>query len=53
MSRRCYSDTPIDGPSVTLTGSEAHHLLHVLRATPGTAVTLFDASAREFEAEVT
>ncbi len=52
MSRRCYSETPIDGPSATLTGSEAHHLLHVLRATPGTAVTLFDGSGHEFEAEV-
>jgi 16S rRNA (uracil1498-N3)-methyltransferase len=52
MSRRCYSETPIDGPSVKLVGSEAHHLLHVLRATPGTEVTLFDGSGREFEAEV-
>jgi 16S rRNA (uracil1498-N3)-methyltransferase len=52
MSRRCYSETPIDGPRATLTGGEAHHLLHVLRATPGTAVTLFDGSGREFEAEV-
>jgi 16S rRNA (uracil1498-N3)-methyltransferase len=52
MSSRCYSETPIDGASATLDGSEAHHLLHVLRATPGTSVTLFDGSGREFEAEI-
>jgi 16S rRNA (uracil1498-N3)-methyltransferase len=53
MARRCYSETPIDGDRATLDGSEAHHLLHVLRATPGTEVTLFDGSGCEFDAEVT
>jgi 16S rRNA (uracil1498-N3)-methyltransferase len=53
MSRRCYSETPIDGPRATLAGGEAHHLLHVLRATPGTEVVLFDGSGREFDARVT
>lgn len=53
MARRCYSETPIDGDHATLDGSEAHHLLHVLRATPGTEVTLFDGSGCEFDAEVT
>ncbi len=52
MARRCYSETPIDGDHATLDGSEAHHLLHVLRATPGTEVTLFDGSGCEFDAEV-
>lgn len=53
MPRRCYSETPIDGDHATLDGSEAHHLLHVLRAAPGTSVTLFDGSGCEFDAEVT
>ncbi|WP_428307499.1 16S rRNA (uracil(1498)-N(3))-methyltransferase [Lacipirellula sp.] len=53
MARRCYSETPIAGDQATLDGSEAHHLLHVLRATPGMAVTLFDGSGHEFDAEVT
>jgi 16S rRNA (uracil1498-N3)-methyltransferase len=43
----------IDGDQATLDGSEAHHLLHVLRAVPGTEVTLFDGSGCEFDAEVT
>ena len=53
MARRCYSETPIDGDHATLDGSEAHHLLHVLRAALGTEVTLFDGSGCEFDAEVT
>ncbi|QDT71075.1 RsmE family RNA methyltransferase [Lacipirellula limnantheis] len=53
MPRRCYSESPIDGDLATLDGSEAHHLLHVLRAAPGMSVTLFDGSGREFDAEVT
>lgn len=52
MARRCFSETPIAGDQATLDGSEAHHLLHVLRATPGMAVTLFDGSGQEFDAEV-
>lgn len=52
MARRCYSETPIDGDQATLDGSEAHHLLHVLRAVPGMEVTLFDGSGCEFDAEV-
>src|SRR4051794_32750452 len=52
MSRRYFSESPIEGRSVTLAGSEAHHLLHVLRASPGMLVLLFDGSGRECEAEV-
>jgi 16S rRNA (uracil1498-N3)-methyltransferase len=52
MARRCYSETPIDGSRVTLGGSEAHHVLHVLRATPGMPIVLFDGSGAEFDAEV-
>ncbi len=36
-----------------LTGSEAHHLLHVMRAAPGREVVLFDGRGGEFTAEVT
>lgn len=53
MSHRCYSETLIAGDRAELGGSEAHHLLHVLRAALGTAVTLFDGSGCEFDAEVT
>src|SRR5690606_32869891 len=49
---RCYSHDRIASDQVTLDGSEAHHLLHVLRAAPGMSVTLFDGSGAEFEAEV-
>jgi 16S rRNA (uracil1498-N3)-methyltransferase len=53
MARRCYSEEPIAETQVTLSGSEAHHLLHVLRAAPGMAVVLFDGTGCEFDAEVT
>ncbi|RIK72912.1 MAG: RNA methyltransferase RsmE [Planctomycetota bacterium] len=52
MTRRYFSEAPIASAAATLDGPEAHHLLHVLRATAGTAVTLFDGSGAEFEAEV-
>lgn len=53
MSSRFFSETPITGGSATLTGAEAHHLLHVMRAKAGDPVTLFDGSGAEFSAEVT
>jgi 16S rRNA (uracil1498-N3)-methyltransferase len=52
MARRCFSETLIEGSHATLSGSEAHHLLHVLRATPGMPVVLFDGSGAEFDSEV-
>jgi 16S rRNA (uracil1498-N3)-methyltransferase len=52
MPRRCFSEAPITDDHATLAGSEAHHLLHVLRAAPGMVVTLFDDSGMEFDAEV-
>jgi 16S rRNA (uracil1498-N3)-methyltransferase len=52
MARRCYSEEPITRSQVALAGSEAHHLLHVLRATPGMKVVLFDGLGSEFDAEV-
>jgi 16S rRNA (uracil1498-N3)-methyltransferase len=50
---RCYCAQPISSDSsVSLEGPEAHHLLHVLRATPGTLVTVFDGGGAEFLAKV-
>ncbi len=53
MARRCFSEVPISESRATLAGSEAHHVLHVLRAAPGMMVVLFDGSGMEFDAEVT
>ena len=53
MTRRYYSAVPIDSERLTLAGAEAHHLLHVLRASVGAEVVLFDGSGAEFDAEVT
>ena len=52
MSHRYFVDRPITQDTATLTGSEAHHLLHVMRAKPGAEVVLFDGSGNEFPARV-
>ena len=52
MTDRYFSDDAIEGPTAQLTGSEAHHLLHVMRAAPGQEVVLFDGRGGEFTAEV-
>lgn len=52
MPDRYYSADPIEGPTVTLGGSEAHHLLHVVRAKAGLPIILFDGHGGEFEAEI-
>jgi 16S rRNA (uracil1498-N3)-methyltransferase len=52
MSDRFFSSQPITAERVTLDGPEAHHLLHVMRAAAGTAITLFDDSGAEFDAVV-
>src|SRR3954466_10304744 len=52
MSQRFYSSQPILGDHVTLHGPEAHHLLHVMRASPGDEVTLFDGSGAAFSVVV-
>jgi len=52
MPDRYYSSEPIDGSTVTLAGSEAHHLLHVMRAKPGFALIVFDGQGGQFAAEV-
>ncbi|MCH2113821.1 MAG: 16S rRNA (uracil(1498)-N(3))-methyltransferase [Pirellulales bacterium] len=52
MVDRYYSETPICGAKARLSGSEAHHLLHVMRAKPGTQLVVFDGHGGEYEAEV-
>jgi 16S rRNA (uracil1498-N3)-methyltransferase len=52
MSDRYFSDTPISGGRATLSGPEAHHLIHVMRAAPGVRVTLFDGGGDECSAIV-
>jgi 16S rRNA (uracil1498-N3)-methyltransferase len=52
MSERFFSTRPITSSQVTLKGAEAHHLLHVMRATIGQSVVLFDDSGAEFDAVV-
>jgi 16S rRNA (uracil1498-N3)-methyltransferase len=52
MPHRCFSAEPIVAERVTLGGSEAHHLLHVLRAAIGMRVVLFDGLGAEFDADV-
>jgi len=52
MTDRYFAWPPIAADTVRLTGPEAHHLLHVMRARPGHEVTLFDGSGAEFDAVV-
>jgi len=52
MADRYFVESPISGSRVVLSGPEAHHLIHVMRAKRGTAVVLFDGSGAEFAAEV-
>jgi 16S rRNA (uracil1498-N3)-methyltransferase len=52
MGHRYFIDTPVDSDHITLTGSEAHHLIHVMRAEIGDQLTLFDGSGNQFSAEI-
>lgn len=52
MPDRFYCPPPLAFGEVRLDGTEAHHLLHVLRAKPGMAVVLFDGGGAEFDATV-
>jgi 16S rRNA (uracil1498-N3)-methyltransferase len=52
MADRYYVDTLIAGTTAQLTGHEAHHLAHVMRAKTGVEVTVFDGSGAEFSATV-
>ena len=52
MSQRFFVETPITADQVELTGGEAHHLAHVMRASVGDRIVLFDGSGVEFNAEI-
>src|SRR5215475_4969827 len=52
MPDRYFLETPPADDTARLTGPEAHHLAHVMRAKPGLEVTLFDGSGREWLARV-
>src|SRR5690348_11231442 len=52
MSERFFSPHPITAGCMMLDGSEAHHLLHVMRAAVGDEVTLFDGTGAEFRATI-
>jgi len=53
MSHRFFVGQAIQSDQVELDGPEAHHLLHVLRASIGQQVTLLDGSGFEFLARIT
>ena len=52
MADRYFVQNPVTTDRVVLTGPEAHHLSHVMRAKPGDRVTVFDGGGAEFAAEV-
>ena len=52
MTRRYFVESPITSGPVTLSGAEAHHLLHVMRGGEGDQVVLFDGSGAEFPARI-
>ncbi len=52
MPPRFFVEQPVAADIVELVDTEAHHLLHVLRAKTGDLVTLFDGTGREFEGQV-
>jgi 16S rRNA (uracil1498-N3)-methyltransferase len=52
MADRYFVESPIAGDCAELTGPEAHHLAHVMRAKAGDQLTLFDGSGAEFNARV-
>ncbi len=41
------------GPTLVLSGGEAHHASRVLRVEPGERVTVLDGAGREFQCEIT
>jgi 16S rRNA (uracil1498-N3)-methyltransferase len=52
MADRYFVQNPVTTDRALLTGAEAHHLAHVMRARPGEQVTAFDGGGAEFVAEV-
>ncbi len=52
MSQRFFVENSIQSESVSLTGTEAHHLIHVMRSKVGDDVTLFDGGGAEYSASI-
>ncbi|MBN1851674.1 MAG: 16S rRNA (uracil(1498)-N(3))-methyltransferase [Pirellulales bacterium] len=52
MPHRFFANSPIQDDQILLEGKEAHHLLHVLRMTPGDSIILFDGRGAEYLARV-
>ena len=52
MAERYFVDSLIEEDPIVLSGSEAQHLVKVMRAAEGDVVTLFDGSGAEFSAQV-
>jgi 16S rRNA (uracil1498-N3)-methyltransferase len=52
MSNRVYINCPLRPGSVTIQGSEAHHLAVVCRTRPGDAICLFNGDGHEYPATV-
>ena len=52
MTHRFFVETPIASDQAILTGSEAHHVLHVMRLNVGDEVTLFDGGGKQFSARI-
>ena len=52
MSDRYFVETPIAAEQVELSGTEAHHLTHVMRADVGDGMVLFDGRGAEFVGEI-
>ena len=47
-----YFTTDISGGTAVLSGADAHHLAHVMRARPGEAVTLCDGKGTDYACAV-
>lgn len=52
MPDRFYAPTPLNRPTLRLTGQEAHHLRDVMRLRVGQRVVLFDGEGTEADAEI-
>lgn len=52
MGHRYFAAQPITSGHAVVTGPEAHHLLHVMRAAVGDELTLFDGSGSEFTGRI-
>jgi len=52
MSKRYFSDQPLDLGPFLLAGAEAHHLIHVSRLQEGEVVTLFNGDGHEYAARI-